>query len=141
MLSSKLKLNCLVEGYLRREIFDDEIKDEGNYCYEENLCNIIIEYLLLIEHFDKCNPKHIILSDDKLTIRAMRESGHGINTCYGVIKIPSTIETKHHWIFKIIQTDNFIGIGIDEISYTRIDKSFLIFQQIPKFMEYGVTVM
>ena len=136
MLSSKLKLDCLVQGYLRQEIFDDDIKDKANYSYEESLSNIIVEYLLLREYFNKCNPEHIILSDDKLTIRAKKEYAHGINTCYGTIKIPSTNESIHHWIFKIIQTDNFIAIGIDETNYTRTDKSFFDFTTNSKV--YGI---
>ena len=106
---------------LRCEVFDDEIKDENSNNYEENLSNIIVEYLLLKEYFAQHNPKNITLSDDKLTIRT---SGPILNTSYGGIKIPSTKETKHHWIFKIIKTGSFMGIGIDETKYARIDKSF-----------------
>lgn len=134
MQSSRQKLHCLVAGYLRRELFDDQIKDEGDYNYEENLSNIIVEYLLLKEYFAKHDPKRIILSDDKLTIQKIQPQG--INTCYGSIKIPSKNESKHHWIFKIIKTGKFIAIGIDETKYKRIDRS--LYDKIADCKGYGI---
>ena len=113
-------LEPLVEGYLRQQIFEKE-HNEGDHHYENNLSNIIIEYLLLKEYFDKCNSEFIKMSDDKLMIWMDKNGKH---TCYGTIKIPSKCRSIHHWVFKIIRTQNFIGIGIDETKYARTDGAF-----------------
>ena len=120
MFSSRTKLQRLVEGYLRDKLMNS--KDDH---YEENLINIIIEYLLLKEYFSKLDTRDVKLDETQTKIE---KTGGGFNTCYGLVKIPSLSQIQHHWRFKMINIHHFVAIGIDETKYLRISCGLFDFE-------------
>ena len=121
MLASRPKLDCLVFGYLRNELLEDE--GTGNDLrFEQNLSMVIADYLLLKEYFEHYNINEIKASDDELTIQKV--SNDALKTCYGSIRIPSTNKSVHHWKLKVVESIHNLGdiaIGIDETKYLRLD--------------------
>ncbi len=131
MLPSRKRLQKIVDGYIRYNIYETEENE-----YEEMLSRIIIEYLMLKEYFKYCNAEKIRIDENKMKITRLKPGSYKtMSTCYGAIQIPSMDKSVHHWKFIVHGDDKYVAIGIDDTQHLRFDCGL---QEGAKSKQYGL---
>ena len=120
MLSSRKKLDAVVNGYIRCHIYEQEEHE-----YEEMLSSIIIEYLRMTEYFEFYDKELMDSNDTKSQISRTSSNKQllytPMATAYGSLQIPSKSKTIHHWKFIVVRNSRYVGIGIDEATHKRLE--------------------
>ena len=121
MLSSRKRLDAVVNGYIQCLIYDQE-----EHKYEGMLSSMIIEYLRMPEYFEFYDKGLMNCNDSKSQISRTSFNGDiptftPMATAYGSIQIPSKSETIHHWKFMVVRNSRYVGIGIDEATHKRLE--------------------